>query len=236
MKEEWFLSTSRALRENLSYFDLKISWTVVKHFCGVFFRTSSYVSRGRSWGRTHLKLMKFLYFVCLGRTILVIWGEIFMALKKNYYTVFENAIPVSWETNWEIFLGKVLDFQSSQYFDQIFFGFREKNLRPGLSKFHSASPDEGFEDFVFEKTMIFFNLCTLSGKVSHFCKTITARFPKHQSKCPGKLFAKFFFSKLMVSYYFRFSSEKQRKLAKNLRRGFRNHNLHVQGNNLRNFF
>ena len=40
----------------------------------------------------------------------------------------------------------------------------------------------------------------------------------------------------MVSYYFRFSSEKQRKLAKNLRRGFRNHNLHVQGNNLRNFF
>ena len=39
----------------------------------------------------------------------------------------------------------------------------------------------------------------------------------------------------MVSYFFRFSSEKQRKLAKNLRRGFRNHNLHVQGNNLRNF-
>ena len=83
MKEEWFLSTSRALRENLSYFDLKISWTVVKHFCGVFFRISSYVSRGRFWGRTHLKLMSFLYFLCLERTTLVIWGEIFMAFNKQ---------------------------------------------------------------------------------------------------------------------------------------------------------
>ena len=181
--------------------------------CCVFFGTSLFVSRGRFWGRTHLKLMKLLYFVCLGRTILVIWGEIFMALKKNYYTVFENAIPVSWETNWEIFLGKVLDFQSSQYFDQNFFGFREKNLRPGLSKFHSASPDEGFEDFVFEKTMIFFNLCTLSGKVSHFCKTFTARFPKHQSKRPGKLFAKSFFFKTDGIIFFPFFERKTEEVG-----------------------
>ena len=140
-------------------------------------------------------------------------GWNFYGVKKNYYTVFENAIPVSWETNWEIFLGKVLDFQSSQYFDQNFFGFREKNLRPGLSKFHSASPDEGFEDFVFEKTMIFFNLCTLSGKVSHFCKTFTARFPKHQSKRPGKLFAKSFFFKTDGIIFFPFFERKTEEVG-----------------------
>ena len=84
-----------------------------------------------------------------------------------------------------------------------------KNIRQGVSNVHSASPDEGFGDF-FEKTLIFCNFCNLSGKVSHFCKTFTARFPKHQSKCPGKLFAKTFFCKTVGIILFPFLERKNR--------------------------
>ena len=135
--------------------------------------------------------------------IFVPWANNFGHLRENFLWRLTNKLLYGFRkrnsrvlgNKLRIFLGKVSVFQSSQYFDQIFFCFREKNLRSGLSKFHSASPDEGFEDFVFEKTMIFCNLCTLSGKVSHFCKTFTACFSKPQFTCPGKHFAKSFLCK-----------------------------------------
>ena len=43
--------------------------------------------------------------------------------------------------------------------------------------------------FFLKKKLIFCNFCTLSGKVSDFCKTFTAGLPKHQSKCPGNHFS-----------------------------------------------
>ena len=155
MKEEWFLSTSRALRENLSYFDLKISWTVVKHFCGVFFRTSSYVSRGRSWGRTHLKLMKFLYFVCLGRTILVIWGEIFMALKKITIRFSKTQFPCPGKQI-EKFFGKSFGFSIFSVLWPNFFWFSGKKSSPRAVKVSFGESRWRLWGFCFWKNHDFF--------------------------------------------------------------------------------
>ena len=58
--------------------------------CCVFFGTSLFVSRGRFWGKTHLEMMIFLYFLCLEGTILDIWGEIFMAFNKQCFLGFSK--------------------------------------------------------------------------------------------------------------------------------------------------
>ena len=118
-----------------------------------------------------------------------------------------------------------------------FFWFSGKKSSPRAVKISFGESKWRLWGFFFEKTLIFCNLCTLSGKVSHFCKTFTTRFPQHQSKCPGKIFAKRFCFKTDGIILFPFFQRKNRgSWLKNLRRGFWNHNLHVQGNNLRNFF
>ena len=156
----------------------------------MFFRTSFYVSRGRFWGKnTFWKWWFYCNFSALSEQIWSFEGKLLWRLTNNLLYGFRNRNLGIQRNKLRSFLGKVMVFQSSQYFDQNIFGFWEKNFCQGVSKLHSASPDEGFEDFFWKKTLIFCNFCTLSGKFSDFCKTFTAGLPKHQSKCPGNLFS-----------------------------------------------
>ena len=158
--------------------------------------------------------MIFLQFLCLEQTMLVICGKIFLAFNKQITIRFSKTqFPCPGKQFENFFWEKFWFFNLLSTLTKFFLVFGKKNLRPGLSKFHLASPDEGFEDFVFEKTMILCTLCTLSGKVSHFCKTFTARFPKHQSKCPGKLFAKSFFFKTDGIILFPFFEQKTEEVG-----------------------
>ena len=213
MKEEWFLSTSRALRENLSYFDLKISWTVVKHFCGVFFRTSSYVSRGRSWGRTHLKLMKFLYFVCLGRTILVIWGEIFMALKKITIRFSKTQFPCPGKQIEKFFWEKFWIFNLLSTLTKFFLVFGKKIFAQGCQSFIWRVQMKALRILFLKKPWFFVLFAPWAEKFHTFAKHLRQGFQNISLSVQGIFLRKVFFAKLMVSYYFRFSSEKTEEVG-----------------------
>ena len=88
------------------------------------------------------------------------------------------------------FLGKVMVFQSSLYFDQNIFGFWEKTFAKGCQICIRRVQMKALRIFFEKKTLFFCNFCTLSWKFSDFCKTFTAGLPKHQSKCPGNHFSK----------------------------------------------
>ena len=58
-----------------------------------------------------------------------------------------------------------------------------KAIGQGLSKLHSACPEEKCEDFSLKKGWFFIPFCTLSKNIVDFCQTITAGFPKLQFTC-----------------------------------------------------
>ena len=86
--------------------------------------------------------------------------------------------------------------QSFLYFDQNIFGFWEKSFTRGCQNCIRRVQKKALRTFL-EKTWVFCKFCTVSGKVSDLCKTLTAGFPKHQSKRPG-IFSRKTFKKLMT--------------------------------------
>ena len=71
------------------------------------------------------------------------------------------------------------------YFRQNFFNSGQ-TIWQGMSKLHSACPEENCEDFSLKKRWFLISFCTLSKIIVDFCQTFTAGFPKFQSTCPEK--------------------------------------------------
>ena len=95
---------------------------------------------------------------------------------------------MSRETIWETFLLKKAFFLIDFVISATFFPLWAKQNRQGLSKLHSACPEEKCEDFLLKKGWFFISFCTLIKIIVDFCQTVTAGFPKHQSTCPEKNF------------------------------------------------
>ena len=147
-----------------------------------------------------------------------------------FFRVFETAIYVSTETNWQFFLGKVMVFPSSQYFDQNNFGLWEKTFAKGCQNCIRRVQMKAL-GFFLRKTLNFCNFCTLSGKLSDLCKTFRAGFPKHQSKRPGIFFAKNFWK--FMTFFSNFCNLREKVSdfgKKNSRQGIKNHILRVHEN------
>ena len=68
------------------------------------------------------------------------------------------------------------------------FSTLNKAIRQGLSKLHSACPEEYCEHFSLKKGWFLISFSTLSKIIVDFCQTFTAGFPKLQSTCPEKFF------------------------------------------------
>ena len=64
----------------------------------------------------------------------------------------------------------------------------DKTVWHGLSKLHSACPEESFEHFSLEKRWLLKDFRTLSRKSSGLCQKSMAGFPKLQTTCPEKNF------------------------------------------------
>ena len=99
----------------------------------MFFRTSFYVSRGRFWGKnTFWKWWFYCNFSALSEQIWSFEGKFLWRLTNNLLYGFRNRnLGIQRYKLRSFFLGKVMVFQSSQYFDQNIFGFWEKTFAKG---------------------------------------------------------------------------------------------------------
>ena len=76
----------------------------------------------------------------------------------------------------------------------------DKTVWHGLSKLHSACPEESFEHFSLEKRWLLKDFRTLSRKSSGLCQKSMAGFPKLQTTCPEKNFER---EKFLKKWWFR---------------------------------
>ena len=118
-----------------------------------------------------------------------------------------------------------------------FFGFCEKNIfAMGCQNCFRRVQMKALRIFFWKKTMILCNFCTLSGRVSDFCKLITAGFPNINLSVQGinlrKTFKKLYFYSIFCTLRKKFS-DFERKISG---QGFENHIRRVQENILTKYF
>ena len=167
-------------------------------------------SPGDVFGEKHFwKLWFSCNFCALRKKFWSFAGNFLWRSTNNLLYGFRNRNSRVLKNELRSFFGKIHGSSIFSVFWPKFFCFREKIFAKGCQSFIRRVHMKALRIF-FYNTMIFCNLCTLSGKVSHFCKTFTAGFPKHQSKCPGKLFAKIFFCKTVGIIIFPFFERKSR--------------------------
>ena len=173
------------------------------------------------------------------------WAENFGHLGGGEYVVFSKQFTIGFSKPQFTCLGKQIEniyfveyhgFRISSIFWP-FFCFCQKKLSPWGVK--TAFGESGWRlwGFFFErKTMILCNFCTLSGRVSDFCKLITAGFPNINLSVQGinlrKTFKKLYFYSIFCTLRKKFS-DFERKISG---QGFENHIRRVQENILTKYF
>ena len=147
LKKEWFLSTSRAMRENLSYFQQKNSWTFGKKIAVCFSELHS-TCPGDVFEEKHIwKRWFFGTFCALSEPFWSIGGNFLWRLTNNLLKGFRKRSLRVQGNKLKTFFGKSYGLSIFSVFWPKIYWFLGKNFGQGVSKQHSASPDEGFGDF-----------------------------------------------------------------------------------------
>ena len=111
-----------------------------------------------------------------------------LLLPNNYGRISKTSIYVSGKNFWEKKNWEKDDFLVILYFELKKWTLG-KTVWQGLSKFHSACPEENFQLFPLEKRWYLNDFRTLSEKVPEFAENLQQPgFPKFQSTCPVKNF------------------------------------------------